>query len=233
MTGEPKNVRNEPLGQFIPTEKNPYYPGVFGWGIEAGGFRIVIYGPAEADHPKVNALLIRGEKFPENAQDGIEKPDRSKFIPEYVECLKAGDHPPCHVHVFDIKTRNETRFELVEHYINGKHYAKPLHLSDKHKNILTDNQIKAAMPILEPLIPDFIQCWREMYQQNGLSNYVSRIEKVGNQDMFETKKPDGSRIQYHEKSGTTIIIPPPLKPKNFAENQRSNNIHLSLNGREL
>ncbi len=200
---------NKEFVQFAPSRENTYYPGVFGWGVETNGFRVVVFGPAEADHPTVKSFVKRGEKFADEV-DGIKVPDRlhRKYTSEKKQekCLRAGEHGPCHVHVFDTRSGRETRFELVEHY-NGENFANQLHLSETRKNILTDNQIKAVMLVLEPLIPDFIQCWREMYQNNRLSECVSRVVKNGNHDMIETKQLDGSTRIYDPESQKVAIVP--------------------------
>jgi hypothetical protein len=198
------------FAQFAPSRENAYYPGVFGWGFEVNGFRIVMYGPAEADHPAVKSFIARREKFTDSV-DGIRIPDRvhRQYTSEKKQkkCLNAGEHGPCHVHVFDIKSGRETRFELVENYKPDEHFSMPLHLSEKRKNSLTDNQIKAVKPILNALVPDFIQCWREMYQNDRLSGYVSRMVKNGNHDMIETKQNDGSTKIYDPKSEAVAIVP--------------------------
>jgi hypothetical protein len=205
---------NNKFVQFAPSRENEYYPGIFGWGVQTHGFRIVVYGPAEADHPAVKAIVTRGKKFSDEVEDAIEKPkktafNRKYFTPKekYKQCLKAGEHGPCHVHVFDIKSGRETRFELIEHY-NGEHYAKRLQLSEKDdKRDLTDNQIKAVEPILNSLVPDFIQCWREMYQNERLSGYVSRVTKLGRKDVVETLQRDGATRIFDPESKTTAEVP--------------------------
>lgn len=217
MIDESKNIKHKKFVQFAPSQENQYYPGVFGWGIETHGYRMVMYGPAEADHPAVKAVVMRKEKFSNETEEGIEKPKRTGFRrgsftakEKYERCLKAGEHGPCHVHVFDIKSGRETRFELIEHYSADDHYAQPLHLSetrDNRDNGLTDGQIKAVQPILNSMVPDFIQQWREMYQTSPLSGYVSRVVKIGKDDLIETAQADGSTKIYSPKSGTTAVIP--------------------------
>ncbi len=203
---------NKEFVQFAPSRENTYYPGVFGWGVDTNGFRIVVFGPAEADHPAVKSFVTRGEKFADEV-DGIKIPkhtgSRLQYTSEekYKKCLNAGEHGPCHVHVFDIKSGRETRFELIEHYKQKQHFAKQLHFSEERDTGLTDRQIEAVQPILNYLTPDFIQRWREMYQDNRLSGYVSRVVKRGKDDMIETMQRDGSTRIYDPKSDTTAVIP--------------------------
>lgn len=203
---------NNKFVQFAPSRENTYYPGVFGWGVETNGFRIVMYGPAEYDHPAVRANIARGEKFADEI-DGVKVPKRENLHRQYTSekrqkrCIRAGEHGPCHIHVFDVRSGRESRFELVEHYDGDKHFAKPLHLLEKRKNSLTDGQIRSVEPVLKDLVPDFIQCWREMYQNNPLSGCVSRAEKIGSNDMIETRQLDGSMKIYDSKSGTVAVIP--------------------------
>lgn len=203
------------LVQFAPSIENSgdiiYYPGVFGWGVETNGFRIVMYGPAEYDHPAVNVLISRGQKF-NDGLDGVKIPGKESLHRKYTSekrkkrCVRAGEHGPCHVHVFDIRSGHETRFRLVEHY-NAEHFVQELHLDEKRKNNLTDKQVKAVAPILNSLVPEFIQCWREMYQDNDLLNgCISRVDKDSN-GMVETKYDDGSKEIYDPKSGTYAIVP--------------------------
>lgn len=203
---------NNKFVQFAPSSENTYYPGVFGWGVETHGFRIVMYGPAEADHPAVKSFVTRGEKFAEEG-DGIKIPRHGNphvqytSAEKYKKCLNAGEHGPCHVHVFDIKSGREMRFELVEHYKQKQHFAKQLPFSEERDTDLKPEQIKAVQPILNHLTPDFIQCWREMYLDNRLSGYVSRVVNRGGGDMIETMLRNGSTKIYDPKSGTTAVVP--------------------------
>lgn len=204
--------KNKEFVQFAPSKENTYYPGVFGWGVDTNGYRIVVYGPAEADHPAVKSIVTRGKKFYEDDRIKIPKHTHSHekdsaLKEKYKKCLKAGEHGPCHVHVFDIKSGRETRFELIEHYSVGEHFAKPLHVSETRENGLTDRQMNAVQPILKDMVPDFIQCWREMYQNDRLSGYVSRVTKLGRKDVVETLQRDGSTRIYDPKSDTTAVIP--------------------------
>ncbi|MEK6747186.1 MAG: hypothetical protein AABY33_09185 [Pseudomonadota bacterium] len=202
---------NDKFVQFAPSRDNEYYPGVFGWGLETNGFRIVMYGPAEYDHPVVKNHIVRGEKFAGDT-GGIKIPEGASLHRKYTSerrqkrCMRAGEHGPCHVHVFDIKSGRETRFELVEHYKGGEHFSRPLHLAEKRKNSLTDGQMRAVEPVLNSLVPDFIQCWREMYQNEKLSGYVSRAQSIGSNNMVETMQPDGAFKVYDPKSGAAALV---------------------------
>lgn len=203
------------LKQFAPIVRESgdviYYPGVTGWGLQTDGFRIVMYGPAEHYHPYVKAV-INGEKFTGDTK-GVIVPEEDTVHRKYTSkkrqdrCISAGEHEPCHIHVIDIKSGHETRFELVEHYSVDKHLAKHLYLAEKRKNSLNDDQIKAVEPILNKLVPDFVQCWREIYQDNQLNGHVSRIESVRDNDMIERRLSDGRLAYYNIKSNYADVIP--------------------------
>lgn len=203
------------LKQFAPIVRESgdviYYPGVTGWGLQTDGFRIVMYGPDECYNPYVKAV-INGEKFTGETK-GIIIPEEGTVHRKYTSkkrqkrCISAGEHEPCHVHVIDIKSGHETRFELVEHYDGDKHLAKHLYLAEKRKNSLDDEQIKAVEPILNRLTPDFIQCWRELYQNDRLNGYVSRIENIRDNDMIERRLRDGMLAYYDIKSNYADVIP--------------------------
>ncbi len=145
-----------------------------GWEAEAGGFNIVMYGPVRV----LNEKNIPTDNYGAPAS----------------ESFRVNEHGPCHVHVFDKKNGYETRFELVEHYKKDKSFARPLNL-EKRRNMsksLDGEQIKKAVIVLKPMVNDFIQCWREMYQDNSISSYVARVAKKKNgRDVIQTMQSDG------------------------------------------
>jgi hypothetical protein len=146
-----------------------------GWEVEVGGFNVVMYGPVK---------VFNGKNIP---------CDNYGAAPS--EAMRVDEHGPCHVHVFDKKNGYETRFELIEHYKKDSSFARPLHM-EKRKNMskksLSIAQIHKVQALLQPLANDLIQCWREMYQDNSISNYVARVSKKKNgMDVIQTMQSDG------------------------------------------
>lgn len=146
-----------------------------GWEAEADGFNIVMYGPVK---------VFSEKNIPTD-----------NYGATISESLRVNEHGPCHVHVFDKKNGYESRFELIEHYKKDRSFARPLKL-EKRKNIskrsLSEAQIQKAVIVLQPMVNDLIQCWREMYQDNSISGYVARVAKKKNgRDVIQTMQSDG------------------------------------------
>jgi hypothetical protein len=220
--------------QFAPSADRPNYPGVFGWGFDTHGYRIVVYGPPETDHPVVHEAVrnLARDRRRQHQQDGEDgglghpamksrnrRQRRDKLLDRH-DCPRpylGGEHPPAHVHVIHIQSGRETRFEFLQHFA-GEHTARPFHLSEKRQNILTPAEERAVQPILDKIAPNLIQLWQELYQDSKLSGYVTRISHHDGQNMEETIDADGW-VHMRDERGNVARIPPPNSLKDKSPSQ--------------
>jgi hypothetical protein len=87
------------------------------------------------------------------------------------------EHGPAHVHVIDKQSGRESKFELIEHMDLSEHHMKLMKHEGHIKMPLTEAQVEAVQPLLKEYSKDFIQLWREFFQDTRLSNYVTRISE--------------------------------------------------------
>src|SRR5687768_15945672 len=95
------------LFQFAPSVEHPDYPGVYGWGFDSHGYRFVVYGPEEFDHPAVQKRLAELKEHLGNGegthaeklrQPTDQKPAKRRKQPSFER--RGEEHGPAHVHVF-------------------------------------------------------------------------------------------------------------------------------------
>ncbi len=172
--------------QFSPSTQQPDYPGVKGWGFNSHGYRFVVYGPAEWDTGVTREALAKQKKnaalheeayaLSDQATNRIRKRNSRKKISLMRNEEERRDHGPAHLHVFHLQSGAESKLELIEHYDPEQSYVRLLP-NGKHKE-LTPPQLDEAINIVKPRVSEFIQLWRELYQDVGTSRYVARVTKV-------------------------------------------------------
>lgn len=141
--------------QYAPDPTKPDTPWAYGWGFDSNGFRVVMFAPKCWDHPVVADIA--------RSMEGVHR--------------RGEEHGPAHIHVIDKQNGKESKFELVEHFDSSEHRMRLMKPEGHSKTPLTDAQIDAVLPILKEYTPDFIQLWREFFQNTRLSNYVTRISE--------------------------------------------------------
>ncbi len=220
MSRLPTSTRE--ISQFAPSADHPKYPGVLGWGFDREEFRIVMYGPPEADHVAVKATykhksknrplvgdeegllekyLGRKGRNRDRLQDRGHKHEKKDHVPR-------GEHPPAHIHVIDLKTGRETRFELIEPR-TGNCTTTPLFLSQQRADELTDDQIHYVQAhILDQTAGLFIQLWRTMYQDKDLGRYVTRTSVYHGEEVIDRIDEKGWQVLTNH-DGQEARIPPP------------------------
>lgn len=182
-------IHPKPIEQFSPTLEHPDYPGAYGWGYDTHGYRIVVYGPAEEDHPEVREKL-------RILKDHNEVLDRDRMVMRRKE-----EHGPAHIHVFHLQHKHESRLELIEDQY-GEHKFRHLPWEGKHKGRidLADHEMQEVAVILKKDAGRFIQLWRELHQDSRLSAYVTR------QDWIRESKRKYTPVEVRvQKNGWTAI----------------------------
>lgn len=209
--------------QFAPSAQRPDYPGVYGWGLDTHGYRIVMYGPSQADHDIVKQSYGHDPKHRPPVGDEMDIPPQyegmlhkqSRLRPKKERPPESraqqGEHPPAHIHVIHLQSGRETRFELIEHY-RGEHTARPLYLSEKRDRNLTEPEVAAVQLILDELAPRFIQLWREMYQNKKLGRYVTRVSRYNGSEVEEHIDSKGWLVLSSD-DGSVAKIPPSNSPE--------------------
>lgn len=185
-------AKSRDIAQFAPDSRHPDAPWSFGWGFDSNGFRIVMYGPREHDSELVREIAqsITQQKRKElrgsRGKDIPERPDDKTFRRRLKRSKRKEaenperwreEHGPAHIHVIDKHTRWESKFEIIEHYDGTQHEVRLIERNGNGKTPLTPAQREAVIPILNERAVEFIQLWREFYQDTKLGSYVTRISE--------------------------------------------------------
>lgn len=223
------NRRKLEIGQFAPSVQDGIYLGARGWGFDINGYRIVIYGPPEYDTDHTAQILKKlrtGRRQRLYAEPDQEIPDSKLTRREKQRDRRLSndeddrhEHGPAHIHVFHLHDKAESKFELVEHHEKGKSFARLLPNGNGTKP-LTGAQIQEVEALLEPHVERFIQLWREMYQHRGLSRHVTRISRIGKDEIehnFIKKRGDAGEksiwLEIRGRNGDLTWVPPPENPQ--------------------
>lgn len=150
------NPEKNTIEQFALDANDSTQRGARGWGFDVDGFRVVMYAPRDRDTPKTKRVNRRVDPALDQRQE----------------------HGPAHLHVFDLHSNRESKFELIEHYDADGHYASHWRGNGQSGRIpLTPEQIDKIKPILDQSTADFVQLWREFYEDRIISTFVSRVSE--------------------------------------------------------
>ncbi len=219
MNGIPRSIKD--IVQFGPTEKNPRYLGVLGWGFNHGQYRIVMYAPPELDAPEVKDFYINSKRIRPDVGDDAhddhvtrrrnrrQKLDKSQ---QFTQPMRRHEFPPAHIHVFHVPDGRESRFELVENY-KGDDFTQYLlgkdGLDTKVNHKLNAKQIAEIQPVLDQVAPVFIQLWREMYVDKRVGMCVTRLSDSPHGEVRERIGSDGWLVQKNLETDRSVSFPPP------------------------
>jgi len=159
--------------------------GGFGWGIDLGEFRIVIFAPSKHDEPSLHTKPER-----EWWRD-IEK---NLFKAQINNRRRPKEHGPAHVHIFNKNKGTECVFELIEAVNPNDSFSlfRPSTHGKTISNYLSKGDRIKAQKLLKEWVPEFIQLWQELYHDTPLKQCVSRVSER-NPDCIE-------RVYYDQKS---------------------------------
>lgn len=184
------------IQQIGANHPQPQY-GKYGWGFDEGRFRFVIFGPHQADSPeviaanadvkktkarKMRSLEAEHEPEPESGVHYRKNRDKKAGRKHSAERHPA-DHPPAHVHVFDLNKGRESTYELI---INddGTCSAQKImpHIKEdgtysqraekKLKNMIRDKHDDTIQATLDEHAAELAACWKQLYSP---ANYPPEV----------------------------------------------------------
>lgn len=159
------------IRQFAPTARNLGIGGAYGWGFDIGRYRVVMYGPPEADTQETRDVAIRNarndfhrrDKFrnygrTEEEEAQLEWSERRRTRDEHHEPTRekkprlthAPEHPPAHVHVIELAPsmvevlkRNSRGFSKLE--------MQSLHRESRYELVESDDGHHHAL-LMAPVV---------------------------------------------------------------------------------
>ena len=188
---------------ITPDPRNKGIPGAYGHGVDlpdANGvrkFRAVIYAPQKFDDPSV---LAHTQSEPAWYEKEMGKHDRG---PRH-QIKRPPEHGPAHVHIYDLESGHETRFELIEAVNQKDSFVLPLYYktpTDQQTKPLTHDQVMKAKRLVKGRVNEFIQLWREIYQDTKLARVVSRVSEK-DPELIE-------RTYYRGRRGLDVVLQSP------------------------